>query len=191
MAPAATKPSGFVPSSERVFDTIASVSYDLRFVPRNPGQDWEEALAAAEDSFGQDRTVGSELADTWERLVDRSRPLLEGPIELYLTREFRELSDEGTGITLTLFAYEAGLTAPYGHGEPKRLIATLFALARVIQEETGWRGFDPQLGVGLDEVRAGVAESQYATGSTGSADDRSSMRFVQQWTSFGEGGELG
>jgi hypothetical protein len=72
-------------------------------------------------------------------------------------------------------------------GEPKRLIATLFAVAQVVQEETGWRGFDPQLGVGLDEVRAGVVESQYATGPAG---DRSSMRFVEQWTTFGEPGEL-
>jgi len=164
------------------------VSYDLRFVPRSPGQDWEEALASAEESFSQDRHVGGDLVDTWERLVERCRPLLEGPTELYVTPEFRELSDDGTGITLTLFASEAGLTAPYGHGEPKRLIATLFALARVVQEETGWRGFDPQIGVGLDEVRAGVVESQYATGP---GDDRSSMRFVQQWSSFGEGGELG
>ncbi|HKA69623.1 MAG TPA: hypothetical protein VKG85_10950 [Actinomycetes bacterium] len=160
------------------------MSYDLRFVPHNPGQDWEETLAAAEESFGRDRPVGGDLADTWDRLVDRCRPLLDGPVELYLTREFRELSDEGTGITLTLFPTEAGLTAPYGHGEPKRLIATMFALAQVVQEETGWRGFDPQLGVGLDEVRAGVVETQYTTGPGG--DDRSSMRFVQQWTTFGD-----
>lgn len=163
------------------------MSYDLRFVPRSPGQDWEEALAAAEESFGQDRPSGGDLADTWDRLVERCRPLLDGPIEVYLTREFRELSDEGTGMALTLFPTEAGLTAPYGHGEPKRLIATLFAVAQVVQEETGWRGFDPQLGVGLDEVRAGVVESQYATGPSG---DRSSMRFVEQWTTFGEPGEL-
>jgi hypothetical protein len=51
------------------------VSYDLRFVPRSPGQDWEEALAAAEESFGQDRPSGGDLADTWDRLVERCQPV--------------------------------------------------------------------------------------------------------------------
>jgi len=157
----------------------------LRFVPRSPGQDWEDALAAAEESLG--RPVGGDLAETWERLTDRATPLLEGPIELYTTREFCELSDEGTGITLTLFAHEAGLTAPFGHGEPKRVIGTLYALARIVQEETGWRGFDPQLNVGVDEIGPHLAESDYTDESD---DDRSGFRFVQQWSSFGEGGEL-
>lgn len=172
------------------FATIAGVSYDLRFVPRSPGQDWDVALAAAEDSSGRLRPVSGDQIEIWERLVERVRPLLEGPLELYTTPEFRELTDESTGIALTFFAQEAGLTTPYGHGEPERLIGTLYALARVVQEETGWRGFDPQLGVGVDDATAGVAAYEYATGSAG-AGDQSSMRFVKQWTAFGdEGGEL-
>ena len=62
-------------------------------------------------------------------------------------RESRELSQSGTGIDLSVFGDEVTITVPYWHAgdEAAKVLRDVFALAAVVEKETGLTAYDPQV----------------------------------------------
>jgi hypothetical protein len=124
------------------------VSYDIFFVRRDPGQSFADALDATEDSFdGDPGPLGSAQVEQWERITTRARQILDG-IEEFATDELsRELSDAETGIQLSMISDEVSITVASARPEQDSvsLMAKVYALARVVEDETGLEGYDPQL----------------------------------------------
>lgn len=84
------------------------MSYDLIFVPRSDDQSWEDALAAAEEADSDERPSG----ETWARLVVAARQVL-GEVSVCEGAHNYQLTHEPTGIQLSYYAKEAGITVPY------------------------------------------------------------------------------
>ena len=123
------------------------MSYDIYFVRRDPGQSFADALDATEDSYdGEPGPLGSAELEQWERIATRARQLLDG-IEEFSTENARELSDAGTGIQLSMIADEVSITVASERPEQDavELMAKVYALARVVEDESGLEGYDPQL----------------------------------------------
>jgi hypothetical protein len=124
------------------------VSYDVYFVRRDPGQSFADALDAREESYGGDPSpLGSAQLEQWERIIIRARKLLDGIEEFATDAKSRELSDAGTGIQLSMIADEVSITVPSERPDQdsEALMAKVYALARVVEAETGLEGYDPQL----------------------------------------------
>jgi hypothetical protein len=150
------------------------VSYDIYFLNRRAGQSWEEAMAELEEA--DDVALTPELLAAWERIVPQARELL-GEIELFETEDTRELShqSEQTGIQASIYASEVSITVPYWHrgAEAERILCLTYALAQVIENETGLEGYDPQ----YDRAIAGETPdrqvmSEIATDLHGPAEKR-------------------
>ncbi|MEV4621700.1 hypothetical protein AB0J74_23695 [Asanoa sp. NPDC049573] len=118
------------------------MSYDLMFVRRQPGQGWEEALEAAE---GDDEFGAGPAPDVWQRVVDRARALL-GEVSLFVTDDCGEINHEPTSIQLDLFADSAAMHVPYGDTGDRAtaILQAMYLLGRIVEEETGLEGYDPQ-----------------------------------------------
>jgi hypothetical protein len=124
------------------------VSYDIYFVRRDPGQSFADALDATEESYGGDPSpLGSAQLEQWERIIARARRLLDGVEEFATDDKSRELSDATTGIQLSMIADEVSITVPSERPDqdPDALMAKVYALARVVESETGLEGYDPQM----------------------------------------------
>ncbi|GAB3503653.1 hypothetical protein [Amycolatopsis cihanbeyliensis] len=133
------------------------MSYDLLFLHREPGQSLAEAVEAVEVMDGDDEAEGqlpTELAEAWDRVVPQARELL-GELDEHLAEDYRELSHGPSGVQLSFAEGEVALTVPYWHrGEAAaRIVEDVYALAVVVQKETGMTGYDPQLDQSLDEAR--------------------------------------
>ena len=124
------------------------MSYDIYFVRRDPGQTFADALDATEESYGGDPSpLGSAQLEQWERITTRARQVLDGVEEFATDAKSRELSDAATGIQLSMIADEVSITVPSERPDqdPDALMAKVYALARVVESETGLEGYDPQL----------------------------------------------
>ena len=123
------------------------MSYDIYFVRRDPGQTFADALDATEDSYdGDPGPLGSAELEQWERITSRAGQILEA-IEEFSSAKSRELADSATGIQLSMIADEVSITVPSERPEQDAvsLMAKVYALARVVEDETGLEGYDPQL----------------------------------------------
>ncbi len=125
------------------------MSYDIYFVRRDPGQSFEDALDELESSFEDDL---GELTDGdlehWEALLPRAREIV-GEIDVEEADESsRELTARASGIELTLVNGEIEIhvpSVPPGIDELD-LMATVYELARAVEDVTGLEGYDPQVG---------------------------------------------
>ncbi len=138
------------------------MSYDIYFVRRDPGQTFADALDATEESYdgGDPGPLGSAELEQWERITTRAGQILDG-IEEFGTANSRELSDSGTGIQLSMIADEVSITVPSERPEQDAvsLMAKVYALARVVEDETGLEGYDPQLQEPITDPRQRLAAS--------------------------------
>jgi hypothetical protein len=140
------------------------VSYDIYFVRRDPGQSFADALDATEDSYdGDPGPLASAELEQWERISTRAGQILDG-IEEFATANSRELADSGTGIQLSMIADEVSITVPSERPEQDAvsLMAKVYALARVVEDETGLEGYDPQLQEPITDPRQRLASSSPA-----------------------------
>lgn len=66
--------------------------------------------------------------------------------ETFQGRAHRQLSDDATGIQISLSPGELSLTVPYWYSGPdaQRLIAVLRSVVLAIEDETGLTAYDPQ-----------------------------------------------
>jgi hypothetical protein len=141
------------------------VSYDIYFVRRDPGQTFADALDATEASYdGDPGPLGSAELEQWERISTRAGQILDG-IEEFATENSRELADSGTGIQLSMIADEVSITVPTERPEQDAvaLMAKVYALARVVEDETGLEGYDPQLQEPITDPRQRLASSTPAS----------------------------
>jgi hypothetical protein len=135
------------------------VSYDIYFVRRDPGQTFADALDATEESYdGDPGPLGAAELEQWERITTRAGQILDG-IEVFETANSRELADSGTGIQLSMIADEVSITVPSARPEQDAvtLMAKVYALARVVEDETGLEGYDPQLQEPITDPRQRLA----------------------------------
>ncbi|MEV0382987.1 hypothetical protein [Nonomuraea sp. NPDC050643] len=121
------------------------MSYDLYFTRREPGQSWDEALDRAEP-------LPPDLA-AWSAVVTRTRELL-GEVRIVEYPPNWEMDHEGTGISVNHWEGGWEMSAPYWtHGdEARRVLGLLYEVASVVERETGFECFDPQLGLPSAEV---------------------------------------
>jgi len=140
------------------------VSYDIYFVRRDPGQTFADALDATEESYdGDPGPLGSAELEQWERISTRAGQILDG-IEEFATANSRELADSGTGIQLSMIADEVSITVPTERPEQDAvsLMAKVYALARVVEDETGLEGYDPQMQEPVTDPRQRLASGSSA-----------------------------
>jgi hypothetical protein len=148
------------------------VSYDIYFVRRDPGQSFEDALEVVEDSYeGEPGPLTSVELEQWERILPRARKIL-GELQESGVDNTRELLHEPTGIELSLLRDQVSITVPYGHSDDAvEVMGQVYALARVVEEETGLEGYDPQLGEPVSESREGVPDRRFTRASPDGGSD--------------------
>ncbi|MFF0657665.1 MULTISPECIES: hypothetical protein [Micromonospora] len=134
------------------------MSYDLIFVPRGDDQSWDDALDAAEESDSAERPSG----EVWARLVAASRQAL-GEVSVFEGADNYELTHEPTGIQVSYYAEEAGITVPYWYrgDDARAVVAAMYQLGEAVQAVTGLPGYDPQLELPLSDA---LAQPELAVG---------------------------
>lgn len=142
------------------------MSYDIYFVKRHPDQTWDEALEARDES-DDDNPLTPELLAAWDRIVPRATELL-GDLELFETDEVRSLTHEATAIQASVSTDEVGITVPYWYSgaEAAQILETIYALARIIEEETNLPAYDPQLDRPLADLSPAPGTTILSTIST-------------------------
>ncbi|MGC5022410.1 hypothetical protein [Micromonospora sp. DT47] len=135
------------------------MSYDLIFVPRSDDQSWEEALEAAEEAAEEDDD-DLPSGEVWARLLAAARHVL-GEVSVFEGAYNYELTHESTGIQLSYYSREAGITVPYWYRAEgaKAIVKSIYQLGEAVEEVTGLPGFDPQLDLPLSDA---VAQSELA-----------------------------
>ncbi|SCL27351.1 hypothetical protein GA0070615_1047 [Micromonospora aurantiaca] len=126
-----------------------AMSYDLIFVPRGGDQSWEDALDAAEESDSAERPS----SEVWARLVAASRQVL-GEVSVFEGAHNYELTHEPTGIQVSYYAEEAGITVPFWYrgDDARSVVAAMYQLGEAVQAVTGLAGYDPQLELPLSDA---------------------------------------
>lgn len=121
------------------------VSFDLYFLAREPGQSWEDAMEGLEEGAEGDRPLDDETLAVWERVKAGLTRVLPHAEEFVSARS-RELTDDGTGIQVSIFNGELGLRVPYWYTGPdaQRVVGILRAAAAAVEEATGLTAYDPQ-----------------------------------------------
>jgi hypothetical protein len=89
------------------------MSYDLMFLRKDDDQSWDEVLEEAEEWEAEDGTGGPPDAAAWALIVTDARRILGAEVEEFRSAEAFELSHGPTGIQVSLYNAEAGITVPY------------------------------------------------------------------------------
>ena len=124
------------------------MSYDITYISKRPDQSWEEAAEAHEERAASESQPSSQSVETkarWRRIVERVREAVPS-LEPSDPDSCEELTDPNTGVQLSVYGGEIGLSVPYWHeGDAAETVASqLVAIARIVEAETGLRGFDGQ-----------------------------------------------
>jgi hypothetical protein len=121
------------------------VSFDLHFLSLRPGETWDDALARLEESAAEHSALDDADLARWDSVQTRVAALLPDA-ETFRGRTHRELSDDATGIQVSLSHSELGLTVPYWYSGPaaQTLTALLRRVVLAIEDETGLTAYDPQ-----------------------------------------------
>ncbi|MDI1462141.1 hypothetical protein QEZ54_14300 [Catellatospora sp. KI3] len=132
------------------------MSYDLIIIPREPGQDWDDALEAAEQA--DDEELAEANPAVWARIAARVRELLPDAVD-----HGDELDDEATGIQVECWGAEAAVSAPYWHtgATAERVMALMYEAAEIVAEETGLHAYDPQTGQTVEPEHLAAATALY------------------------------
>ncbi|MFI5490518.1 hypothetical protein [Micromonospora echinaurantiaca] len=127
------------------------MSYDLIFVPLSDDQSWDDAVEAAEEADSDERPSG----EAWARLVVAARQVL-GEVSVFEGAHNYELTHEPTGIQVSYYAAEAGITVPYWYrgGDAQAVVTAMYQLGEAVQAVTGLPGYDPQLELPLSDALA-------------------------------------
>lgn len=129
------------------------MSYDISFVSRAPGEDWEDALDSTGVSPEPSPGERARLRAVLDRIEARAQGTL-GPWERYDAEEgslVGELSDPATGVQIGVYSSMASLSYPYWErDDPAPFHGAVRHLVAVISEETGMEPYDPQAGDAFD-----------------------------------------
>lgn len=131
-----------------------AMSYDIYFLSRDEGQSWDDVLEAAEGAAEDSEPIPAELLEAWQRIVPQARALLDDVDITEYEQESRDLSHSDTGIDLSVFGDEVSITVPYWHNGDgaARVLAKLFALCALVEQETGLTAYDPQVEMPLADT---------------------------------------
>ena len=121
------------------------MSFDLYFLSKRADQSWEDALDALEDDAEADAPLSASDLELWRRLEGGLRAVLP-ELEVFEGERERELTDERTGIQVSLFPGELSLSVPYWYSGPEadQLVDLLRRVASIIERESGLIAYDPQ-----------------------------------------------
>jgi hypothetical protein len=133
------------------------MSYDFIVLHRQPGQSWDEVLEALERLAmeGADRRLSPAARARAERIADRLQAH-DPQLERFASEHCIELDrPDDSGVQVSLFEHELGVTVPYWHtGHAARAVMRLvWSYLAILEQETGWETYDPQLGRSLDRAR--------------------------------------
>ncbi|MFE6868167.1 hypothetical protein ACFVFS_16580 [Kitasatospora sp. NPDC057692] len=128
------------------------MSYDVSFLDLRRYPSVSEAIAAGE---GQSSTVPPELTEAWQRITPRALALL-GDAETGANEAWLGIGHTPSGLQLSAYGANVLMTVPYWHrGEQaERVMALVYGLAAIVEEETGLSAYDPQTGDLLTASRA-------------------------------------
>ena len=146
------------------------MSYDISLYPRQPGQDWDQVLAADEaldpDGDGGSQAELDAAVATFARIESRVSLFLPGEQDSWVAEEtggdvYGELVDSATGLQVDLYHGSAAVTFPYWqHEDAQTFYRRVAEVVRIVAEETGYQAYDNQTGtdfVAVDEGRVGSA----------------------------------
>jgi hypothetical protein len=121
------------------------VSFDLYFVTLGLGETWQDAMDRMEASAGDERALDEQELARWDAILDQVRPLLPDAEE-FTGESHRELSDDASGMQLTLSPGELSLTVPYWYSGPdaQAMVDRLRSVAVAVENATGLTAYDPQ-----------------------------------------------
>jgi hypothetical protein len=121
------------------------MSFDLYFVSRHADQSWQDAVAALEENAETEGSLTDADLALWVRLEVALRDVLPASDSFHGDRS-RELTDEATGIQVSLYPGELSLSVPYWYSGPdaEDLIDLLRRIAGLIEDATGLTAYDPQ-----------------------------------------------
>ncbi|GAB2585461.1 hypothetical protein Aab01nite_52850 [Paractinoplanes abujensis] len=128
------------------------MSYDLTFVDKPADQSWEDLL----ETLGEDDEPGERPGErTWNAVLTDARRIL-GEVTDTSGGSHYELNHEPTGIQLSLYAGEAGITVPYWYkgADAVRVVQAIYALGHIVEQHTGLSGYDAQVELPLAEAAA-------------------------------------
>ena len=133
------------------------MSYDFILLHREPGQSWDEALDANEQRVIQraDRPLSPSARARAERIADRLQAH-DPQLERFTSEDCIELTrPDDTGVQVSLYGGELDVTVPYWHaGQAAQAVMRLvWSYLAILEQESGWETYDPQLGRGLDRAR--------------------------------------
>jgi hypothetical protein len=133
------------------------MSYDFTLLHRQPGQSWEQVLEANERRVLQeaDRPFSPAARARVERIADRLQAH-DPQLERFTSEYCIELDrPDDSGVQVSLFEHELGVTVPYWHtGQAARAVMELvWSYLAILEQESGWDTYDPQLGRSLDRAR--------------------------------------
>ncbi|MFB7473561.1 hypothetical protein [Kitasatospora sp. NPDC056184] len=128
------------------------MSYDVSFLDLRRYPSVSEAIEARE---GQSSAVPQELAEAWQRITPRALELL-GDAEVGAKASWLGIGHDPSGLQLSAYGAHVSMSVPYWHrGEQaERVMALVYGLAGIVEEETGLSAYDPQTGDLLTASRA-------------------------------------
>jgi hypothetical protein len=153
------------------------MSFDLYFLARQPGQSWEDAMAALEDDdLGDVQPLDDAAVQTWNRIKGALESVIPDAKE-FAGETNRELDDDATGIQVYMFAGELIVTVPYWYtgSDAERVVEVLGQIAAKVEEATGLTAYDPQadapfLGEGQSSAASTFERAHRALGDTIQSD---------------------
>ncbi len=132
------------------------MSYDFLLLYREPGQSWDEVLEANERLVMEEgnRRLSPATRARLERIADRLQTH-DPQLERFTTEQHIELTrPDNSGIQVSLFSDELAVKVPYWHtGQVAQMVMEIvWSYLAVLEQETGWETYDPQLGRTLDRA---------------------------------------
>src|SRR5690242_5332353 len=133
------------------------MSYDFILLHREPGQSWDEVLEANERLLMAegDRPFDPSARARAERIADRLQAH-DPQLQRFTSEHHIELTrPDDPGVQVSLFERELAVTVAYWHtGQAARAVMELvWSYLTILEQETGWEIYDPQLGRSLERAR--------------------------------------
>ena len=129
------------------------MSYDLTFLRKDNDESWEQALEALEERVEEGAAAESPDAEAWARIVVEAQQVL-GDVELHESAQFFELDHEPTGIQISLYGDEAGITVPYWYqgSDAGAIVGLIYQLGLIVERHTRLVGYDGQVGLAVADA---------------------------------------
>ena len=126
------------------------MSYDLVFFPRNPAEDWDDALDRLDELVMEDSPLSEPQKQRFNRAAERI-VAIDGAFERFESEDVIELSHPTFGIQASMFETSAGIGIAYWHTgqDADAAMRCAGAVVDILIEETGWSCWDGQLGKGI------------------------------------------